>query len=97
MLHMKMTTYKNLAATISKRATKEFANFECFLSEEAAVFAMFSDYSELTNKNRKLMEKVCRKHLAACIDEFRRGIPVASSGVARGSAPGPVQEITAPK
>ena len=39
------------------------------------VFALFSDYSELINKNRK--EKVCKKHLAAGSDEFRRGIPVA--------------------
>ena len=41
------------------------------------VFAWFSDYSELTNKNRKLMKKVYKKHLAACSDDFHRGISVA--------------------
>ena len=77
MLHLKMITYQNFAPTIAERALKELANLECFLSEEIVVFAMFSDYSELTNKNNKLMDKVCRKHLAARLDEFRLGIPVA--------------------
>ena len=40
------------------------------------VFALFIDYSELTNK-KKLMEKVYKKHLASNSDEFSRGIPVA--------------------
>ena len=43
------------------------------------VFVKFRDYSELTNKNRKLMEKVYKNHLAARSDEFCRDIPVARS------------------
>ena len=78
MLLLKMiSSYKNFAPTIAESAFKELANIECFLREETVVFAIFSDYSELRNKNRKLMEKVCRKHLAGGSDEFRRGIPVA--------------------
>ena len=41
------------------------------------VFALFSDYFELTNTNRKLMKKVYEKQLAPRSDEFSRGIPVA--------------------
>ena len=74
-----MITYKNFAQTITERTFKELANIECFLSEETVVFAMFRDYSELTNKNRKLMEKVYKNHLAARSGEFCRGIPVARS------------------
>ena len=72
-----MITYKNFALTIAERAFKELAKLQCFLGEETVVFAMFSDYSELTNKKRKLMEKVCKKHIAAHLDEFHRGIFVA--------------------
>ena len=72
-----MITYKNFAPTIAERAFKELAKFECFLSEETEVFALFSDYCELTNKKRKLMGKIYKKHLALCLDEFCRGIPVA--------------------
>ena len=72
-----MITYKNFAPTIAERAFKELEKLECFLSEETAVFALFSDHSKLTNKKRKLMEKVYKKHLAPCSDEFNRGIPVA--------------------
>ena len=36
---------------------------------------MFSDYSELTNKNRK--EKVYKKNLAADLNEVCRGVTVA--------------------
>ena len=69
-------TYKNFAQTIAEKAFKKLANLECFLSKKTVVYTMFSDYSKLINKNKKLMEKVCRKHLAARSDEFRRGIPV---------------------
>ena len=72
-----MITYKNFAPTISKRAFRELAKLECFLSEETVVFALFSDYFESTNKNRKLIKKVYKKHLAPRLDEFSRGIPVA--------------------
>ena len=44
-----MITYKNFAQTIAESGFKKLANFECFLNEETVVFAMFSDYSELTN------------------------------------------------
>ena len=74
---MKMTTYKNFAQRIAEKAFKAIANLECFLSEETVVFAMFSDYSKLTNKNRKLIEKVYKKHLAARLNEFRGGLLVA--------------------
>ena len=72
-----MITYKNFAPTIAKRAFKELAKLECFLSEETMVFVLFGDYFELTNKKRKLMEKVYKKHLAPRSDEFSRAIPVA--------------------
>ena len=72
-----MITYKTFALTIAERAFKELAKLECFLSEEAVVFALFSDYSELTNKKRILMEKAYKKHLVPRSDEFSRGIPVA--------------------
>ena len=72
-----MITYKNFAPTIAKRAFEELAKLECFLSEATVVFALFNDYSKLTNKKRKLMEKVYKKHLAPRSDEFSRGIPVA--------------------
>ena len=72
-----MITYKNFAPIIAGRAFKELAKRECFLSEETVVFALFSDYSELTNKKRKLAEKVYEKHLASRSDEFSRGILVA--------------------
>ena len=72
-----MITYKNLASTVVERAFKELAKLECFLSEETVVLALFSDYSELTNKEKKIMEKIYKKHLAPRSDEFRRGIPVA--------------------
>ena len=48
-----MITYKNFAPTFAERAFRELAKLECFLSEEAVVFALFSDYSELTNKKKK--------------------------------------------
>ena len=48
-----MITYKNFAPTIAERAFKELAKLECFLSEETVVLALFSDYSELTNKQKK--------------------------------------------
>ena len=72
-----MITYKNFAPTIAERAFKELAKRECFLSEETVVFALFSDYSELTNKKKKLMEKVYEKRFAPRLDEFSRGILVA--------------------
>ena len=72
-----MITYKNFAPTIAERAFKELAKRECFLSEETVVFALFSDYSELTNKKRKLIEKVYEKYLAPRSDKFSRDIPVA--------------------
>ena len=71
-----MITYKNFAPTMAERAFKEFAKRECFLSEESVVFALFSDCFELTNRKRKLMEKVYEKHLAPRSDEFSRGILV---------------------
>ena len=45
-----MITYKNFAPTFAERAFTELAKLECFLNEETVVFALFSDYSELTNK-----------------------------------------------
>ena len=77
-----MITYKNFPQTIAERAFKKLANLECFLSEETVFFGIFCDYSKLTNKNRKLI-KVYKKHLAACLDEFRRGLPVARHGQLR--------------
>ena len=47
-----MITNKNFAPTIAERAFKELAKRGCFLSEETVVFALFSDYSELTNKKK---------------------------------------------
>ena len=77
-----MITYKNFAPTIAERAFKELAKLKCFLSEKTAVFALFSDYSELRNKKkRKLTEKVYQKHLASRSDEFRRGIPGCSRAI----------------
>ena len=61
---------------MAERGFKEFAKRECFLSEESVVFALFSDCFELTNRKRKLMEKVYEKHLAPRSDEFSRGILV---------------------
>ena len=70
-------TYKLFALTIAERAFKELAKLECFLSEEAVVFASFDDYSELTNKKVIFMEKIYKKHLAPRSDEFSQGIPDA--------------------
>ena len=72
-----MITCKNFAPTIAKRAFKELAKLESFLSKETVVFASFSNYFELTNKKNYMMEKVYKKHLAPCSDEFSREIPVA--------------------
>ena len=76
-------TYENFAPTIAEKTFKELAKLKCFLREETVVFALFSDYSELTNKKkkRKLMEKVCKKHLAPRLDEFRRDIPDCSRAI----------------
>ena len=56
-----MITYKSFALTIAERAFKEFAKLECFLNEETVVFALFSDYSELTNKKKKINGKGLRE------------------------------------
>ena len=48
-----MITCKNFPSTIAERTFKELAKLECFLSEETVVSALFSDYSELTNKKKK--------------------------------------------
>ena len=52
-----MIAYKNFAPTFAERAFKELAKLECFLSEETVVFALYSDYSELTNKKKKINVK----------------------------------------
>ena len=74
-----MITCKNFAPVIAKTAFQEFAKLECFWSEETVVFALFSDYSELTNKKRKLKEKIYKKYLVPRSDKFSRGIPVAKA------------------
>ena len=48
-----MITNKNFAPTFAERTFKELAKLESFLSEETVVFAMFSDYSELTKKKKE--------------------------------------------
>ena len=48
-----MITHKNFAPTFAERAFKELTKLECFLSEETVVFALFGNYSELTNKQKK--------------------------------------------
>ena len=72
-----MITYQNFAPTIAEKAFNELAKLECFLGEETVVFALFSDYSELINQKRKLMEKVYEKYFAPRSQEFSRGILVA--------------------
>ena len=52
-----MIPYKNFASTFAERAFKELAKLQCFLTEETVVFASFSDYSELTNKKKKINAK----------------------------------------
>ena len=75
-----MITYRNFTPTYAERAFKKLAKVKCFLSEETVVFALFSDYSKLTNK-RKLIENVYKKYFAPCSDEFRRGIPSCSRAI----------------
>ena len=48
-----MITYKNFAPTIAEKAFIELAKLECFLNDETVVFALFSDYSELTNEKKE--------------------------------------------
>ena len=50
-------TYKKLCFNNAERAFKELAKLECFLSEETVGFALFSNYSELTNKKKKINGK----------------------------------------
>ena len=57
MFSQNMITYQNFAPTIAERTFKELAKLKCFLSEETVVFALFSDYSELTNKKKKITGK----------------------------------------
>ena len=72
-----MITYKNFAPTIAERAFKELAKRECFLSGETVIFALFSDYSELTNKKKKINGKSYEKYLVPRSDEFSLGMLVA--------------------
>ena len=52
-----MITYKNFAPTFAERTFRKLAKLERFLSEETVVFALFSDYFELTNKKQKIKGK----------------------------------------
>ena len=77
-----MIMYKNFAPTFAERTFKELAKLKCLLNEETVVFALFSNYSEFTNKKkRKLMDEVDKKLLVPCSDEFRRGIPGCSRAI----------------
>ena len=76
-----MITYKTLLKQLLKEHSKSLRNSNVS-GVKKLVFALFSDYSELTNKNKKkLMEKVYRKQFASRSDEFRRGIPGCSRAI----------------